>query len=142
MWSSPSGERANRSAAGSRASAATPRLAAAGPPLLRRWRRRLRRAEPAAARGGDPAAALVTLRERLGLTRFELDIFVLCAAMELDTSIAGLCARVQGRTRSRAYPTFALALSLFEQPDWEVLSPERGCAIGGWSRSTSRAGSR
>ncbi|MGH6871398.1 MAG: ATP-binding protein [Rhizomicrobium sp.] len=68
--------------------------------------------------------ALVTLRERLGLTRFEQDVLVLCAAMELDTSIAGLCARAQGDP-ARGYPTFALALSLFEQPSWDVLSPER-----------------
>lgn len=69
--------------------------------------------------------ALVTLRERLGLTRFEQDVLVLCAAMELDTSIAGLCARAQSDP-SRAYPTFALALSLFEQASWDVVSPERG----------------
>ncbi|HTQ15218.1 MAG TPA: ATP-binding protein [Rhizomicrobium sp.] len=68
--------------------------------------------------------ALVTLRERLGLTRFEQDVLVLCAAMELDTSIAGLCARAQSDPL-RGYPTFALALSLFEQPSWDVLSPER-----------------
>jgi ATPase family associated with various cellular activities (AAA) len=68
--------------------------------------------------------ALVALCERLGLTRFEQDVLVLCAAMELDTSIAGLCARAQGDP-SRPYPTFALALSLFEQPSWDVLSSER-----------------
>jgi ATP-dependent 26S proteasome regulatory subunit len=44
--------------------------------------------------------------------------------MELDTSIAGLCARAQ-RDPERAYPTFALALSLFNEPAWEALSPER-----------------
>jgi ATPase family protein associated with various cellular activities (AAA)/winged helix domain-containing protein len=68
--------------------------------------------------------ALITLRDRLGLTPFELNILLLCAAMELDTSIAGLCARVQ-REPERAFPTFALALSLFIQPAWEALSPER-----------------
>jgi ATPase family associated with various cellular activities (AAA) len=71
-----------------------------------------------------PPPALFTLRDRLGLTPFELNILLLCAAMELDTSIAALCARVQ-REPERAYPTFALALSLFDEPAWEALSPER-----------------
>jgi hypothetical protein len=68
--------------------------------------------------------ALVTLCDRLGLTPFERDMLVLCAAMELDTSIAGLCARAQGDPL-KPWPTFALALSLFEQASWDMLSPER-----------------
>ncbi|MGK9169297.1 ATP-binding protein [Inquilinus limosus] len=71
-----------------------------------------------------PPPAFATLRDRLGLTPFELNILLLCAAMELDTSIAGLCARVQ-HDPERAYPTFALALSIFDEPAWEALSPER-----------------
>jgi hypothetical protein len=35
-----------------------------------------------------------------------------------------LCARCQ-KDPSRAYPTFALAFSLFEEPSWDALSPER-----------------
>lgn len=82
-------------------------------------------AQPGAAPDAAlPPPALVTLRDRLGLTPFELNILLLCAAMELDTSVAGLCARVQ-REPERAYPTFALALSLFDEPAWEALSPER-----------------
>jgi hypothetical protein len=71
-----------------------------------------------------PPATLVALRERLGLTPFELDTLLLCVAMELDTSIAAHCARVQHEAE-RAYPTFALALTLFDEPAWEALSPER-----------------
>ena len=48
---------------------------------------------------------------------------MLCAAMELDTGIAGMCARAQGDS-SRPYPTFALALTVFDEPSWEALSPE------------------
>jgi ATP-dependent 26S proteasome regulatory subunit len=88
-----------------------------GPPLLAP----ADRPSPAAA---IPPPALVTLRDRLELRPFELNILLLCAAMELDTSIAGLCARVQ-REPERAFPTFALALSLFDEPAWEALSPER-----------------
>lgn len=68
--------------------------------------------------------ALVLIAQRLDLTEFERNILLLCAAMELDTRIAGLCARAQGDP-ARPYPTFALALALFDYPAWDVLSPER-----------------
>ena len=68
--------------------------------------------------------ALVLLGNRFGLTAFERSVLLLCAAMELDTRTASLCARAQGDP-SKAYPTFALALTLFDDPAWEVLSPER-----------------
>jgi hypothetical protein len=81
-------------------------------------------AEPPPDDTAKMAPALVTLCDRLGLVQFERDVLVLCAAMELDTSIAGLCARAQGDPL-KPWPTFALALSLFEQPSWDALSPER-----------------
>jgi hypothetical protein len=70
-----------------------------------------------------PPPALVALAERLGLSRFERDVLLLCAAPELDTRIADLCARVQGT--ELAHPTFALAFALFDDPAWDVVSPER-----------------
>ena len=80
------------------------------------------------ASGGDPQMvpppALLVLAQRLGLSTFERNVLLLCAAMELDTSIAGLCAQGQGDP-SRPYPTFALALTLFQDAAWEALSPER-----------------
>jgi hypothetical protein len=76
------------------------------------------------AGGTEPTPALVLLAQRLGLTEFERDTLLLCAAMELDTRIAGLCARAQGDP-ARPYPTFALALALFDNPAWDMLSPER-----------------
>ncbi|WP_321930943.1 ATP-binding protein [Paraburkholderia guartelaensis] len=71
-----------------------------------------------------PPPALLLLGERLGLSRFELKVLLLCIALELDTRIAGLCARAQADP-ARPWPTFALALALFDQPSWEALSPER-----------------
>jgi hypothetical protein len=68
--------------------------------------------------------ALVLLAQRLGLSEFERQVLLLCAAMELDTRIPGLCARAQ-QDAARPFPTFALALALFDQPAWDVLSPER-----------------
>jgi hypothetical protein len=71
----------------------------------------------------EPPPALLILVERFGLSLFERELLLLCAAMELDTSIASLCSLAQGG--NRPYPTFGLALGLFEEPVWEALSPER-----------------
>ena len=57
----------------------------------------------------EPPPALVILSERLGLSNFERNILLLCAALELDTGIAALCARAHDDER-KPYPTFALAL--------------------------------
>ena len=67
---------------------------------------------------------LMLLAQRFRLTDFERHMLLLCTAMELDTRIAGLCARAQGDP-GRPYPTFALALTAFDHPAWDVLSPER-----------------
>lgn len=72
----------------------------------------------------NPPPALIILSKRLGLGQFETQILLLCAAMEFDTRIGMLCAKAQSDA-ARPYPTFALALSLFDDPVWEALSPER-----------------
>lgn len=71
----------------------------------------------------NPPPALIALRQQLGLSQFEENVLLLCAAMELDTRIAGLCLRAQDDPQ-RPYPTFALALTLFDNPAWEALSPD------------------
>jgi len=76
-----------------------------------------------AAPGNAPAAIDVLCRQ-LGLSAFERKVLLLCAGVELDTRIASLCARAQDDP-SKPYPTFALALSLFDDASWDVLSPER-----------------
>jgi ATP-dependent 26S proteasome regulatory subunit len=78
----------------------------------------------AATQGAEFPSALAILSERLGLSTFERNILLLCAAMELDTRTATLCARAQGDSNNR-FPTFALALALFEEASWDALSPER-----------------
>jgi hypothetical protein len=70
-----------------------------------------------------PPPAMTILCNNLGLSRFEQEILLLCVAMELDTRIAGLCARAQDDL-ARPYPTFALAMALFDDPSWSALSPE------------------
>jgi hypothetical protein len=72
--------------------------------------------------------ALEKLAERLGLSTFERNMLLLCAAVELDTGIAALCAQAQGISAPgeapRAWPTFALGMSLFDDPTWDALSPD------------------
>ncbi|MBD2102590.1 ATP-binding protein [Leptolyngbya sp. FACHB-261] len=72
----------------------------------------------------QPPPALVLLSQRFGLSRFEQAVLLLCAAMELDTRIPSLCAQAQDDP-NRPYPTLALALTLFDEPAWDLLSPER-----------------
>jgi hypothetical protein len=76
------------------------------------------------ARSMDPAPALVLLSRRLGLSTFEQNVLLLCAAPEFDSSFLTLFARAQADA-SKTYATFALALSIFEQPAWDALAPER-----------------
>lgn len=70
----------------------------------------------------NPPPALVLLARYLGLSQFDRHVFALCAAVELDTRIAGLCAGAQDDP-NRPYPTFALAFALFEDPEWGAMSP-------------------
>jgi hypothetical protein len=72
----------------------------------------------------DPPPALLILAQRLGLSQFEQQVLILCLGMELDPSVAGLCARCQ-KDPARTYPTFALAFMLFENASWDAISPER-----------------
>lgn len=77
----------------------------------------------AQAAEGDPPP-LHLLSRRFGLSDFERQALLLCVAIELDSGIAALCARAQ-HDPGRPYPTFALILALFDDPAWDVLSPER-----------------
>lgn len=70
----------------------------------------------------DPPPALILLAKALSLTKFDCELLALCAAMALDTRIAGLCAQAQADA-NKLYPTFALAFALFDNPDWNALSP-------------------
>jgi MoxR-like ATPase len=90
----------------------------AGPELVRAA------ADRAAAEAADPPPALTRLARQFGLSRFEQDVLLLCAASELDPHIPALCAQAQADL-ARTYPTFALALSAFDEPAWDILSPER-----------------
>ncbi len=81
-------------------------------------------AEIKALESESPPPALVVLSRLFNLSRFERDLLLLCAGMELDTNVASMCAHAQNDSH-RSFPTFALALALFDEPAWDVLSPER-----------------
>jgi hypothetical protein len=70
-----------------------------------------------------PPPAMVMLAQGFNLSHFEKEILLLCAAMELDTRMPDLCAEAQTNAQ-RPYPTFALAMTLFDDPSWNALSPE------------------
>jgi hypothetical protein len=70
----------------------------------------------------DAPPALVRLAAVFGLSPFERDVLLLCAATELDGSVAPLCARAAGDP-ARPYPTFGLALTALAEPHWSALAP-------------------
>jgi AAA+ superfamily predicted ATPase len=78
-------------------------------------------ADMLAAEAASSRPAVMILSDRLRLSRFEQNLLLLCAAMELDPQMATLCSRAQ-HNPEYAYPTFSLAFQLFPQPDWNVVS--------------------
>ena len=83
--------------------------------------------EREAAAQTDPPPALLLLAQRMGMTPFERDTLLLCAAAEYDPAIANLLAAAQGHA-TRSAPTFALALQAFEDLTdraWDATSAQR-----------------
>ena len=72
----------------------------------------------------DLQPALISLGTVFGLSDFELEIVLLCAAMELDPAISGLLAQAPSN-QGRSYPTFALAMDLFDAPAWDAMAATR-----------------
>ncbi len=98
-------------------------LAASAPPDGLEERLQSAASAMQSAEAASPRPALIELGQRLELSRFERDILLLCAAMELDTRIPALCERAQDNPH-QPYPTFALALALFrdDEPEWDALA--------------------
>jgi len=70
-----------------------------------------------------PTPPLEALSKLFGLSRFEKSVLLLCAAAELDRAIPTLCGEALGSEENA--PTLGLCLELFDEPRWDVLSPER-----------------
>jgi len=60
------------------------------------------------------------IADTFGLSRFERQVLLLCAGVELDAGLARCCADAQG---GRPAPTFSFALSVLPEPHWGALSP-------------------
>jgi ATPase family associated with various cellular activities (AAA) len=73
--------------------------------------------------GADGTCPLRHLAHSFELSPFELDLLILCAAVELDSEAADLCAAVQGDARLR-YPTFRLAFSALANSHWSAAVPQ------------------
>jgi hypothetical protein len=67
-------------------------------------------------------APLVKLQSAFGLSSFERDVVLLCAAAELDPTTSARCAAASGDPE-RAHPTFSLALAAFQDAHWSALTP-------------------
>jgi hypothetical protein len=68
------------------------------------------------------AGPVDAIAARLGLSRFERDVLLLAAAVELDGEVAGLVSRALG---GEPRPNFALAMAVLPEPHWDALAPER-----------------
>jgi hypothetical protein len=70
------------------------------------------------------AYAIDIITESFGFSPFERDLLLLCAGVEMDAELAGLCAAAQGHPQ-RTYATFSLALGALQEPHWSALAPNR-----------------
>jgi hypothetical protein len=69
-------------------------------------------------------SALETLCSALELSSFERKVLLMCAGVEMDSSLTALYARIN-RDERRTQPTFGLALGIFPDAHWSALSPAR-----------------
>jgi hypothetical protein len=66
-------------------------------------------------------SSLNILVNRLQLSPFERDILLLCVGMEIDPYFEELCLKAHQKA-NKNHPTLSLALSLFPNPNWNVIS--------------------
>ena len=71
----------------------------------------------------SPPAAIDTLAAIFNLSRFEREVLLLCAGVEMESAIAERCVEASGAGRSGA-PTFGLAISALAEPHWSALAPD------------------
>lgn len=71
----------------------------------------------------DPLTAVIPmLAKTFGLSAFETELLTLCAAVELDSNIAALCAELHADPR-RPQPSFGLAMTVLPEAHWSALTP-------------------
>ncbi len=69
-----------------------------------------------------PPAAIDALAAIFGLSRFERELLILSAGVEMESAIAERCAEAAGAGRIGA-PTFGLAIAALTEPQWSALAP-------------------
>ena len=85
--------------------------------------------------GGDPATqlpeqmepmeqppAIDALTALFHLSKFERELLLLCAGVEMESALAERCAELGGRPQ-RGCVTFGLAMSVLADPHWSALAP-------------------
>ncbi len=73
--------------------------------------------------------ALEAMARTFGLSSFERDLLLLCAAIEFDPEFAPLCATLSGGETGAGGagmggPSFGLALAVLDRPHWSALAPD------------------
>ena len=71
----------------------------------------------------ETPAPLQRLRDAFGLSQFESDILLACAAMELDGGTPALFAQIQNDP-ARPFPSFALLFERLPEAHWSALAPD------------------
>jgi len=87
--------------------------------------------ESSAASGENTAyAPLEQLVESFGLSRFERDLLLLCAGVEIDSRFAEALASLPPDMASQGRPSFCLALACLDDPHLSAISPSS--ALRSW----------
>jgi ATPase family protein associated with various cellular activities (AAA)/winged helix domain-containing protein len=71
----------------------------------------------------ESPSAIDQLAASFDLSEFERDLLLLCAGVEMDSTLAGMCFRGGGAESQRFWATFGLALSVLPEPHWSALTP-------------------
>jgi hypothetical protein len=73
----------------------------------------------------DPPSAIDQIAETFGLSTFERQILLLCAGIEMDSTLAAQCSEALGFRRNdrRGAISFSLALAVLDDPHWSALAP-------------------
>jgi hypothetical protein len=73
----------------------------------------------------DPPSAIDQLAETFGLSKFERQLLLLCAGIEMDSTLAAQCSEALGfgRNDRRGAISFSLALAVLDDPHWSALAP-------------------
>ncbi|MEH1977666.1 MAG: ATP-binding protein [Nostoc sp.] len=67
-------------------------------------------------------SALEKICQIFGLSAFEHDVLLLCAAMELSNNFSSVCSAAQPEEQ-KPYPTLGLALAALPNPHWDAIAP-------------------